>query len=148
MPTYGTTSLLNLSTADARLQRVFKEVIKVMDNSILHGERTTVEQYKLFKQGRLMVNERWVIQDESKIVTYKDGIIKKSTHNYSPSKAVDAVPYPIDWQDTDRARYFAGIVTGVAMMMGESIRWGGDWDRDTDLKDQSFMDLYHFEVVD
>lgn len=28
------------------------------------------------------------------------------------------------------------------------IRWGGDWDRDHDVKDQTFNDLVHFEVVD
>ena len=34
---------------------------------------------------------------------------------------------------------------GVAAAEGIKIRWGGDWDRDNDLADQSFNDLVHFE---
>lgn len=36
---------------------------------------------------------------------------------------------------------------GVATMMGVKIRWGGDWDLDTDLKDNTFDDLPHFELI-
>jgi peptidoglycan L-alanyl-D-glutamate endopeptidase CwlK len=61
--------------------------------------------------------------------------------------AVDLAPYPIDWKNTKRFYHFAGIVLGVATEMGIRIRWGGDWDMDDDLDDQSFMDLVHFEIV-
>jgi hypothetical protein len=43
---------------------------------------------------------------------------------------------------------FAGFVIGTAALMGISIRWGGDWDRDTYTKDNSFDDLVHFELID
>jgi len=42
---------------------------------------------------------------------------------------------------------------GVARMLkdiGEiehEVRWGGDWDRDTELKDNRFMDLVHIELI-
>jgi len=68
-------------------------------------------------------------------------------HNRKPSEAIDASPYPIDWQDTKRFYYFAGIVKGVAAEMGIKIRWGGDWDSDNDFNDQTFMDLVHFELI-
>ena len=67
--------------------------------------------------------------------------------------AVDAVPYPIDWNDTNRMRFFAGFVMGVAArlyhegLITHKVRWGGDWDRDTDVKDNRFQDLPHFELV-
>ncbi len=61
--------------------------------------------------------------------------------------AVDIAPYPIDWKDHKRFYYLAGIVKGVASQMGIKVRWGGDWDSDNDLNDQSFMDLGHFEIV-
>jgi hypothetical protein len=64
------------------------------------------------------------------------------------SEAVDAAPYPIDWNNRERFVYFAGIVIGVGAEMGIKIRWGGDWNRDNDLKNQTFFDLPHFEVVD
>ena len=37
---------------------------------------------------------------------------------------------------------------GVASQMGIKIRWGGDWDRDTDLSDNRFNDLPHFELME
>ena len=67
-------------------------------------------------------------------------------HNKSPSVAVDVAPYPIDWKDRDRFHYFGGYVLGIAAMMGLRIRWGGDWDMDTQTKDNKFDDLVHFEI--
>jgi len=32
--------------------------------------------------------------------------------------------------------------------MGVTLRWGGDWDRDTEVQDNSFDDLVHFEIVE
>jgi hypothetical protein len=34
----------------------------------------------------------------------------------------------------------------VAEETGVDIRWGGDWDGDRSLEDQTFHDLPHFEV--
>jgi hypothetical protein len=36
---------------------------------------------------------------------------------------------------------------GIGLVKGINLRWGGDWDRDSDLKDQTFNDLGHIEVV-
>jgi len=66
--------------------------------------------------------------------------------------AVDAVPYPIDWEDTKRMIFFAGFVICTAKRLkkegkiSHDIRWGGDWDRDTELKDNRFQDYPHFEL--
>ena len=32
--------------------------------------------------------------------------------------------------------------------MNIKIRWGGDWDSDNIMKDQTFNDLPHFEIID
>ena len=55
-------------------------------------------------------------------------------------------PYPIDWNDKERFYFFAGYVKGIASQMGIELRWGGDWDSDNQLHDQTFMDLPHFEL--
>jgi hypothetical protein len=60
--------------------------------------------------------------------------------------AVDVAPYPVDWNDKERFYYFAGFVKGVASSLGISIRWGGDWNSDNNLKNQTFFDLPHFEL--
>lgn len=76
-----------------------------------------------------------------------------SLHNDDPSPAVDLAPYidgQIDWGKKDHGRRYyilAGVVFGVVAEYPEiELRWGGDWDRDGDLDDQSFIDLGHLEI--
>lgn len=60
---------------------------------------------------------------------------------------MDAAPFPIDWKDLPRFTLFAGFVLGTASEMGIGVRWGGDWNSDTQVKDESFRDLVHFELT-
>jgi hypothetical protein len=48
-------------------------------------------------------------------------------------------------REVARWYYFGGYVLGVASETGDDIRWGGDWDGDRSLEDQTFHDLPHFE---
>lgn len=130
MPSFSQKSLDRLWTCDKRLQKVFNEVILHVDCTILEGFRSKSAQDEYY---RTRVSQ----------VQWPD-----SKHNSNPSRAVDAVPYPIDWQDHRRFYLFAGFVKGVALMQGIKIRWGGDWDGDWTWKDQKFHDLPHFELVD
>ena len=128
MPRFGKRSRSRLSTCDDRLQDLFKEVVKHFDCSVIQGHRGKADQNKAYDEGRSKLR-------------YPDG-----NHNATPSKAVDVAPYPIDWSDRDRFHYFSGFVMGIASQMGLKIRWGGDWDRDTQVKDNKFDDLPHFEI--
>jgi len=119
-----------LSTCDERLQAVFNEVIKYFDCTILEGHRGEALQHLYFTQHKSKLD--W----------------PNGEHNKIPSKAVDAMPYPVDWKGINRCCYFAGFVVGIAATMGIKIRWGKDWDMDTDLNDQTFMDSPHYEIVD
>jgi len=125
---FSNTSMTKLKTCDKRLQEIFSEVINHIDCTILTGHRTEVEQNEKFRQGLSKVQ------------------YPNSKHNHSPSLAVDVAPYPIDWNDRERFTYFAGIVQGIAISKGITLRWGGDWDRDTELRDNAFDDLVHFEI--
>ena len=130
MPVFGVKSLSELRTCDPRLIAVFEEVVKHFDCTVLEGHRGEELQRKYFREGK----------------SKKDW--PNGEHNKIPSKAVDVVPYPINWKDENRMRYFAGFVVGIGAMMGIKIRWGGDWNMNTDLTDQTFFDLPHFEVED
>ena len=130
MPKFGKKSKLRLLTCDYRLQDVLKEVIKTVDCSVLEGHRDEERQNKLFKEGKTKV-------------TYPKG-----RHNAQPSRAVDVVPYPVDWEDRERFHLFAGFVLGVASGMGISLRWGGDWNQNFEVDDNKFDDFPHFELVD
>ncbi len=130
MPAFGKASQEKLATCDPRLQKVFNEVIKHFDCTVIEGHRGEAAQNKAFAEGKSKLK-------------YPQG-----KHNKTPSLAADVLPYPIDWNDTNRMRYFAGFVVGIAATMGIKLRWGGDWNQNTELKDNSFNDLPHFELVD
>ncbi len=129
MPAFGKKSLANLNSAHNDLQALFNEVIKHFDCTVLEGFRGKERQNRLFSEGATKVK------------------FPNSKHNHSPSLAVDVIPYPINWKDRERITYFAGFVKGVASQLGIKIRWGGDWDSDTELSDNKFDDLVHFELV-
>jgi peptidoglycan L-alanyl-D-glutamate endopeptidase CwlK len=135
MPKFSKISQERLATCHEDLQTLFNYVIKLTDISILCGYRTVDEQKKLFKKGRTEPGE---------IVTYADGILKLSKHNYYPSMAVDVAPYPIDWTNKRRFRELGELVLDVAEMLYDShkitnkINWGGKW--------KPFVDLPHYQI--
>ena len=128
MPSFGKKSKEHLATCDKRLQRVFNEVIKYVDCSVLEGQRGKKRQNDLFDEGKTKV------------------IYPNGRHNDDPSRAVDVTPYPVDWDDRERQTLFAGFVLGVAISMNIRLRWGGDWDQDFQVMDNRFDDFPHFEL--
>ena len=129
MPKFGKKSMENLSTCDHRLRKVFNEVIQHVDCSILEGHRSEERQNKLYEEGKTKVR------------------YPKGRHNHKPSRAVDVVPYPIDWNDRERFHLFAGFVLGMAYSMDISLRWGGDWNQNFQVDDNKFDDFPHFELL-
>lgn len=128
MPRFSNRSKSRLNTCDKRLVELFNEVVKGFDCTIIEGHRGKEKQNAAYNSGHSKVK-------------YPNG-----KHNKTPSVAVDVAPYPIDWKDRDRFHYFGGYVLGIAAKMGLRIRWGGDWDMDTQTKDNKFDDLVHFEI--
>ena len=128
MPKFGTRSRNALHSCDEKLIKVFNEVIKTVDCSVLEGHRNKVKQDKYYKEGKSKVK-------------YPFG-----RHNKQPSMAVDVAPYPIDWDDRERFHLFAGFVLGIAKSMGINLRWGGDWNQNWFVDDNKFDDFPHFEL--
>lgn len=128
MPAFGARSLRSLSTAHPDLQRLFAAVVEHYDCTVTEGHREQAAQDAAFASGASRV--RW----------------PHGKHNSIPSRAVDVYPYPVNFKQRERFYHFAGFVQGMAAAMGISIRWGGDWDGDRDIYDQSFYDLPHFEL--
>lgn len=113
------------------LQMIVDEALEIMDFSISCGYRDEAAQDKACSAGRS--KKRW----------------PKSKHNKKPSKAVDVVPYPVEWPDKDnqtikeyarrlgRFHLLAGIIMGIAHKKGIKMRWGGTF---------SFGDYGHHEL--
>ena len=111
MPRYGKTSRARLETCHEDLQKVFNEVIKTIDCSVLEGIRTKEKQDRMYAEKKSKFK------------------YPKSNHNVTEpngkSLAVDVTPYPLDWKDRERQTLFAGYVLATARSMGILLRWGG-----------------------
>jgi len=138
LASFGRASRARLATLHPTLQMLMIESIKVMDFSITCGYRDEEAQNIAFEEGAS--TKQW----------------PDSKHNQEPSIAVDIAPWDpnlrngkggIDWQNTDRFILLAGIVKGIAHMANVPIRWGGDWDSDEFIRDHSFIDMPHIELV-
>ncbi len=132
---YSERSMNALKTCDVRLQFLFLKVIEQMDCSIIEGHRGKEKQNKYYEDGLSRVQ------------------FPAGKHNVLPSKAIDAVPYPINWDTKDednlrRYHRFAYFVLGMAKAYGIKLRWGGDWDSDNEFDDQTLNDLPHFELTE
>ena len=136
MPSFGTASLANITTCHPDLQLLFSVVVEKFDCSVICGHRGEAAQTAAYESGNSQVE------------------YPNSKHNSYPSMAVDVAPYPVDWDDIHRFYYFAGQVMAIAAMLYEKgemehkVRWGGDWDGDTQVKDNKFNDLVHFELIE
>lgn len=121
---------LNSCTIDVQwlLTTVLEEVA---DLSIIQGHRGEEAQNAAFRNGYSKL--KW----------------PNGKHNKFPSEAVDFQPYPLPERENKlwaSLAYIAGRAIEIGRARGLTVRWGGDWDRDGDLTDQNFDDLYHLEV--
>lgn len=147
MPRFGSVSRANLAECHEDLQKIFNEVIKHWDCTILDGARSVEEQKKNVAKGvSKTMNSKHLRQADGK------------------SHAADAMPWPVDWNALEKglaavkradggmeileAYMFQGFVAGVAAMMGIEIRQGVDWNSNREFEDQSFHDIPHTELVD
>lgn len=135
MPKFSASSLKRLESCHDDLRVIFGVVIESFDCSVLEGRRGRDAQNAAYASGKSQLK------------------YPQSKHNENPSMAIDVAPYPIDWEDLARFRFFAGHVMGIASYLlrtgdiGHRLRWGGDWDMDTQVSDNGLNDLVHFELV-
>ena len=131
---FGKTSQMKLYTAHPDLEIIMEDALDtgIMDFSIIEGHRGEIEQNRYYKLGKSRVK-------------FPDG-----KHNKIPSRAVDAAPFingKVSWNRL-HCCVLAGIILACAAKRGIKLRWGGNWDMDSEpITDQDFQDLVHFELV-
>jgi peptidoglycan L-alanyl-D-glutamate endopeptidase CwlK len=122
MPSFSIVSRNRLMTCHPELRHLFTEVVKTMDCTVLCGYRDQIEQDRAFRLGH------------SKLM------FPKSKHNTYPSRAVDVVPFPLDWNDTSTFRVFSQRVLKMSRELGIEVKWGGLF--------TNFQDMPHWELYD
>ena len=137
MPSFGTKSLRHLGTCHVDAQLIMAEVIKEFDCSILEGHRPKELQAHYFETGASKV--------------------KVSLHNSMPAMAWHAMPWfqsnpQVDWHHLPSMFHLAGYIRGVALRLrvegriSHTVRWGGDWNRNFDVREKQWNDLAHYEL--
>lgn len=129
---YGPRSEENFKGVHPSLVALFREAIKYRDISIIDGVRTIEEQRRFVAKGDSKTMNSMHLPQE-------DGL----------SHAIDATPYPFDWNAVGADRdllLFGGFILGLAATLGLKIRYGGDWNGNWKNSDNGFQDLDHFEI--
>lgn len=132
-PSYGASSLRRLATCDTDIQEIFDEVINYIDIGVTCGFRNKEDQNAAYASGASTL------------------LFPRGKHNSQPSRAIDVMVYTpgIGYIQNDNKgdyRVLANIVFTIAQERNINIRWGGDWDGDGDMTDQTLHDVGHFEI--
>lgn len=131
---WGDRSLRVRASLDKRLQLIMDRVLtEVGDLSLISGYRSEEEQNGLFLAGKSQLE------------------YPQSKHNRYPSVAVDFQPYPRPEREEKlwaSLAYLASAAIFIGQEHGVTLRWGGDWNRNGDLTDNNFDDLFHLEIVE
>lgn len=110
----------HIRTLHPSLQRVVSTALGLgfLDFSVLSGGRTQKEQQKLYDQGRLTKGPivTWTL--DSKHIIQSDGY----------SRAFDAAPYPIDWNNITDFAMLGALMFRAAYIEQVKIEWGGFFD--------------------
>jgi peptidoglycan L-alanyl-D-glutamate endopeptidase CwlK len=128
----------------------------VDDFTILEGVRSHDQMCVNYGKGRTAaqceakgVPGRFAQPGAAKVTWLNDPF--NSAHRINPrtkfGHAVDAAPYPIDWNDRARFVRLRDLMFAAAAKVGCRIRWGRDWDSDGRYEEKGETDGPHFELV-
>lgn len=136
-------SLTNLQGVNTNLVKVVQRAIEItkQDFMVTEGLRSREQCCINYGKGRTAqqcsikgVPAKYAQPSLSKVTWLNNPFASKHTQG----RAVDLVPYPVDWNDLAKFRLIAEAMKQAAKELNVSINWGGDW--------QKTKDYPHFEV--
>jgi peptidoglycan L-alanyl-D-glutamate endopeptidase CwlK len=95
------------------------------------GKRTAEEQNQLFKDG----------------YSKCDGYKIQSNHQSGDAFDINVFVNSKVVENKEMLCVVAGVMFSCAEELNIKIRWGLDWDQDGDIRDNTFNDMYHFEII-
>ena len=144
-------SLGRLNGVDANLVKVVQRAIEItpQDFMVVEGVRTKEQCYINYGKGRTVaqctakgVPAQYAQPKLAKVTWLNNPLSSK----HVTGKAVDLVPYPVDWNDLTKFDQVAKAMFAAADELGVSIRWGADWDNDGNYREKGEYDSPHFEL--
>lgn len=127
---FSTRSMRNMDGVHPMLVDVLHTALDfgVIDFVVIEGVRTKEEQEDLYAQGRTKPGKKVTWTLNSKHLVQDTGF----------GHAVDIVPYPTYFEDTEAFYKLAGVIESAASLDGVDLKWGGAW---------KSKDLPHFELA-
>lgn len=95
------------------------------------GKRTPEEQNQLFKEG----------------YSKCDGYEKLSKHQSGDAIDLNVFVGSKVVDNKEMLCVIAGVMFACADELNLKIRWGLDWNQNGDIRDNTFNDVYHFEII-
>ena len=144
-------SLDKLVGVDEHLQRVVKRAIQIskQDFMVLEGIRTREQCMINYGKGRTVaqcvakgVPAQYANPRAAKVTWLNNPFASK----HVTGKAVDLVPYPVDWNDLKKFDAIAKAMLQAAKELNVPVRWGADWDADGKPRERGESDSPHFEI--
>ena len=144
-------SLSRLAGVDDKLVAVVKRAIEIsdVDFMVLEGVRTKEQCMINYGKGRNAsqcsakgVPAKYAQPSAAKVTWLNNPFASK----HVSGKAVDLVPYPVDWNDLKKFDAIAKAMLQAAKELGVPVRWGADWDGDGKPRERGESDSPHFEI--
>ena len=133
------------------LQKILNRAITIspQDFMVLEGVRSDEQCYINYGKGRTVaqctakgVPAKYAQPKLAKVTWLNNPLSSK----HVSGKAVDLVPYPVNWNDLTKFDQVAKAMFAAAKELGVSIRWGADWDNDGNYREKGEYDSPHFEL--
>lgn len=130
-------SLASLEGVDAQLVSVAKRAIQItkQDFVIIEGLRTREQMMINYGKGRTAaqlakfgIPASYAKPKEAKVTWLNNPFAS----NHASGKAIDVVPYPVDWNDINKFRTIFAAFQKAADELGVIIRWGGHFQKSKD----------------
>ena len=144
-------SLDRLKGVDERLVKVVKRAIEIspIDFMVLEGVRSKEQCMINYGKGRTAaqcsakgVPTKYAQPSAAKVTWLNNPFASK----HVSGKAVDLVPYPVDWNDLKKFDAIAQAMLQAAKELGVTIRWGADWNANGKPRERGESDSPHFEI--
>lgn len=154
---FGHLSNARLIGVHPKLVEVLERAIEIseQDFMILEGVRSREQMAINYGKGRTAaeceakgVAARYAQPHAAKVTWLNDPFksnhaVKSDGYGY----AVDAVPYPVDFNTISKYDAIAKAVLRAAKEKGVKIRWGDDWNQNGIPRERGETDAGHFEMV-
>nr|WP_313059986.1 M15 family metallopeptidase [Moraxella sp. CTOTU49097] len=144
-------SLSRLAGVDDKLVAVVKRAIEIsqVDFMVLEGVRSKEQCMINYGKGRTAaqcsakgVPAKYANPSAAKVTWLNNPFASK----HCEGKAVDLVPYPVDWNDLKKFDLIAQAMLQAAKELGVPVRWGADWNNNGKPRERGESDSPHFEI--